>query len=244
MQVENEGNNESDDTGADINDLEGFTPDQKRAIIKWQNSGTTARFAKVNKQVMKQVQGEMQTLRSEILDSIKEMIGGGQRTEEGETKPSGAADPAVEKRFAQMEREVQKARKMAEDERHLREEQQAKARSQEERSALENALRTQGVKQELLKPAVALLYTEDKRVARDDSGQIVFKIPRDGFVDDLDLETGVGEWLRTAEGKNFAAPKPVAGSGATAGKPASRAQKTASRDELKSALLHHMLKPE
>jgi hypothetical protein len=241
MSNEND-SNENDETGADINDLEGFTPDQKRAIIKWQNSGTTARFAKVNKQVMKQVQGEMQTLRSEILESIKEMVGGQRTEQEGEAKPSGATDPAVEKRFAQMEREVQKARKMAEDERHLREEQLAKARAQEERSVLENALRAHGAKPEFVKPAVALLYTEEKRVARDDNGAIVFKIARDGFTDELDIELGVAEWLKTAEGKVYAAPRSVAGSGATAGKPASRAQKTASRDELQSALMHHLLK--
>ncbi len=217
--------------------LEGFTPEQKKAIIKWQNSGTTARFAKVNKQVMKQVQSEMQALRSELMDSLRDLLGGKQDSGDNQ---SGQAqqqqkDPDVEKRFAAMEREVQKARKVADEEKKLREEQQAKTRVQEERAALENALRLQGVKPELLKSAVALLYTEDKRVQRDENGQIVFHVTRDGFADDLELEQGIGEWLRTPEGKNFAALKPVAGSGATPGKPMP-GKKKETRAELTTAL--------
>jgi hypothetical protein len=72
-----------------------------------------------------------------------------------------------------------------------------------------------------VRAAVALLHTEDQRIGRSSSGEIIFKVRKGSgaaaYEDELPLEDGVKEWLGTDDGKLYVAPKGVRGTGAAPG---------------------------
>lgn len=140
------------------------------------------------------------------------------RTEEAEGGASGKggeAESETKKQLAAMQKRLEAAEKKTEEERTAREtERQARMRD-EERTTLASALRKAGVSEEArVKGAMALLYTEEKRVARTEDGRIVY---RKGD-DELDLDKGIADFLKSDEGKLYLPPRQVAGSGGIAGK--------------------------
>jgi len=82
----------------------------------------------------------------------------------------------------------------------------------EERKQLEAALRKAGVDEVKLRSCVATLIHEDKVMQRDSNGDVVYRINRGEFFDDLGVAEGVADFLGTDEGKSFL---PAAGTGGT-----------------------------
>lgn len=127
----------------------------------------------------------------------------------------GKTDPAV----AKYDAELKAMKAQLEAERAERERERASRMQQEERAALQAALTTRGVTGPHLKGALALLYAEEKRVTRDDNGNIAFKVQRNGFDETMPLEAALDEWLRSDDGKAHLPPRAASGSGVTPGRP-------------------------
>jgi len=122
-------------------------------------------------------------------------------------------------RLADYDRRVKQLQEqLAQQQESAKSEKQNALRS-EERSRLEHELRSNGIPDERLRGAVALLYTEDSRVSRDSDGNILFTVQRDGYTDDLPLSKGVSEWVNGPEGKIYLPPKDVGGSGTKTNRP-------------------------
>lgn len=101
-------------------------------------------------------------------------------------------------------------------ERTLREEGEKKQKTTEEKHALTAALNTAGITGAKQRAAIALLYTEDKRVVRNDDGEIGFTVQKAGYTEHVTLEEGINQWLKTEEGKEFLPARGAGGSGAGA----------------------------
>lgn len=82
----------------------------------------------------------------------------------------------------------------------------------EERKELEAALRKAGIEEVKLRSCVATLIHEDKVMQRDANGDVVYRVQRDDFFDDMGVHEGVKEFLGTDEGKAFL---PASGAGGT-----------------------------
>jgi hypothetical protein len=137
--------------------------------------------------------------------------------DEGAADGKGKAlDPEVVKAMSKLEERLtaseKKARASEEENLALKESQ---AREQE-KSALTNALQGK-VRERMLPGAVALLYTDQKKVRRDKDGGIVFEVKRKDYTDELTVEEGVLEWLATPEGKEYLPPVGAGGTGDKSG---------------------------
>jgi hypothetical protein len=214
-----------------------FTEAQRDEMIKFANAANSAHHARISK-VMDQRFDELKT---EMSGSFQEMLkdfkpsdppsGGTNGSKEG----NGESTEIVEKLRAEYEARMSEMEKKWEAERKRGEEERLKALRAEERGELESALRSAGVADERLRGAVALLYTEDKRVGRDKDGKIVFRVPKEGYTDELSLSDGITEWIKTNEGKHYMPARPVGGSGAMGGRGA-KGQIKESRAELMAKL--------
>lgn len=99
-----------------------------------------------------------------------------------------------------------------------RAEEQARHARLEERSTLVEALRKQGVDDTRIKPAVAVLISEEQRITRDEEGRIVMKVHNPKYGEELlPIEKGVSAWLSGDDGKLFLPPRGANGSGKTHG---------------------------
>lgn len=144
---------------------------------------------------------------------------------------------AAEMAQAKYEAELKKLKEQVENERQAREAEKQARMSQEERTALSQALTAAGVDGARLKAAMALLYTEEKRIARNDKGEVGFKIQvAGGYEDVVSIEQGLTEWLKTDDGKAFLPPRAAGGSGTVAGRPGQPGAKGMSRDEMLARL--------
>jgi len=123
----------------------------------------------------------------------------GRKTDDPEWKAMLARQKELEDKLHQQvaERENEKAQRMR----------------AEERSLLESQLRTNGVPDNRLRAAVALINAELKAVGRNAEGGIVYKAQRDGYVDELSVQDGIKEFLSTDEGKTFLPPPGAHGTG-------------------------------
>jgi hypothetical protein len=99
---------------------------------------------------------------------------------------------------------------------------EAKQRASEERQALSASLTAMGIDGPKQRAAIALIYGEDKRVVRTDTGEIAFKVRRgsgaSAFDDYVSLEDGLKEWAATEEGKSLLPPRGAAGGGTVPGR--------------------------
>jgi hypothetical protein len=144
--------------------------------------------------------------RMEALTTIG--AGGDDKKDKGKGDEAAEIQKKADARIAELER------KYADSESKRESETKARARD-EERAALSQALRTAGIGDNRLRAAVALLYNEDARVGRNDGGEIIFKIPKAGYTDEVTLEDGITGWLTTEEGKTFLPARGAGGSGGT-----------------------------
>jgi hypothetical protein len=220
-----------------------FTEAQKAEMIRIQNAANSAhhtRMQKVIDQKMSEMQASITASFTEALSAHQSKVSGGNGTSpkpKDETEAMAQMRAESEARMAEMEKKFENERKARMDEAH-------KAQVAEERSKLGAALRSAGVADERLRGAVALLYTEDKRIMRNAEGQVVFKMQRDGYVDELTVDAGIAEWLTTPEGKHFAPARDVHGSGAQGGKSGQQGNQKRTKREMKRDLVKAILTAE
>jgi hypothetical protein len=221
---------------------------QRQEMIRIQNAANSAHHTRIQK-VMDQKLNEMkESITSSFTDALsahaeKFNSAGNTGGAPGKNKASGSEDSVVATLRQEHEARMAEMEKKFEAEKSARVQEAQRAQVAEERSKLGAALRAAGVPDERLRGAVALLYTEDKRVARNSAGGVVFKMPRDGYTDELELDAGIDEWLKSGEGKHFAPARDVRGSGATGGKPGQTNGKM-SRQDMKRELVRSVLMAE
>jgi hypothetical protein len=147
-------------------------------------------------------------------------------------------EPEWKQKLSEMEKRVQAAEKRAAEEATARDGERKARMRDEERSTLADALREAGVSEPArLKGAMALLFTEEGRVKRDESGNIKFRVQKEGYEDLEDVKKAVKDWTASDEGKAYLPPRAASGSGAAApkGKPANPNGKK-SREEMNADL--------
>jgi hypothetical protein len=82
-----------------------------------------------------------------------------------------------------------------------------------ERTLLRDALRSNGVPDQVSDALAVMLHVEQKRVKTMDDGTVVFTVARDYGPEDWPVEKGVPEYLKTEQGKAFLPPAQGSGSG-------------------------------
>jgi hypothetical protein len=125
-------------------------------------------------------------------------------------KPGGGKDPEVAKQLALMQKRLDKAEKAAKEADDKRLAEETKRLTNEERGALSKLLGEKKVSPEMLDVAVALLHTEQKRVARGEDGKLSWRGDDD---DHVGLSEGVDSFLKTPVGQRFLAPTGSQGGG-------------------------------
>lgn len=221
---------------------EGLTEGQRSELVKLQNAAQSAHWTRMTK-VFDQKMSDMQNAMTETFQERLAELGGTIQkgaADKAKAKAGGEGDPLAEIK-AQYDARLQEMENKYAEERKAREGERATNRRQEERTRLAAALAEAGVPQERVRSAVALLYTEDKRIGRDDDDNIVFKMQRDGYTDNLEVGGGIEEWLKSSEGKHYAPVRDVRGSGAIGGRPGLPGNKKPSKQELKRELMRNIL---
>lgn len=155
-------------------------------------------------------------------------------------QPQGKSEPDSDPMKAVKDAEARFKQKLEQIEAERAQERQ-RVQQAEERTELQKALAAAGVTEPArVKAAMAVLYTEEKRITRGSDGKILFKhVDKFGEPNEFDLEEGVKAWANSDEGKFYVPPKPVAGSGASpqtkGARPGSRPAKQ-TQDEAMAAL--------
>lgn len=152
--------------------------------------------------------------RRDLQESLAGIVQQGAKpAEEGVKVPEGASE--LEKQLVEMKNRFESSERMRKEEEQRRLQQEHERMESEEVLALEKSLRSGGIQDEdYLESARALLYREQKKIVRDESGRIKFKVSRDGYDDLLELDAGVKEWLGGERGRKFLPPTGATGSSA------------------------------
>ncbi len=222
-----------------------FSESQKQEMIRMQNAANSAhhtRNQKVMDQKLAELQENMTASFTEMLSKFKPSDVGGQGG--GGTNGhngAGGDDDATAKVRAEYDARMSEMEKKFAAEKTARQEERDRNQRNEERGKLGSALRTAGVEEAKVRGAVALLYTEDQRVGRNKEGGIVFKVQRDGYMDELEMDAGVEEWMKSTEGKHFAPARDVRGSGASGGRAPAGGKGKQTRLEIKHELVRAVL---
>ena len=85
----------------------------------------------------------------------------------------------------------------------------AKRKDFELRNSVKENLLKSGVAPHMVKAAMAMLVDSDKIIGYNDEDQIIYKTA----TGDVELTSGLKDWVKTEEGKAFVAPKGAIGSG-------------------------------
>lgn len=130
---------------------------------------------------------------------------------EGPAKP-GKGDEGGDKQTRKETAELRRKMETMEAERQA---EKAAARTSEERTALQSALTAAGITDtRAQRAAIALLYTEEKRVARDADGNIVFRgADKYGEDEEKSIAEGIKDWAASDDAKPFMPAKEVRGTG-------------------------------
>lgn len=151
--------------------------------------------------VIAQLRGEVESLKK-----------GGAPREPAETGKQANEQANVEALRKEFDARLRERDAKLEEERKAREAEHKARLEQEEKQATLAALADAEVSTEL-REAARLMLREGKRIARDEGGELVFLIPKDGYTDKVPLAQGIKAWADSTEGKVFQAPRGVAGSG-------------------------------
>ena len=157
------------------------------------------------------------------------------------TKAPEAAS-AEAKKIAEYEAKLKEMNERMEADSRERANEKQKRLSLEEKSRLADELRLAGVPDSRVRAAVALVYTEDKRVGRNANGDVVYFVPKDGYTDEVSLSDGVKEWMKSDEGKVFLPPRDASGSGSKGGTMVNSSGNSKLSDADKMNLLGTLLK--
>ena len=202
--------------GGDGGDKPAFSDDQKAELSTMINAANSTHSTRMSKAFDQKLEDLGQGINSKF-DALMAKVGGdnggdgkGKAPPKDESEAMATMRRENEARHAESERRFQK-----QEEQRLAVE--SKSRTTEERSALKAALSANEVPSGLLAGAEAVLYASEgsRRIGRTkDTNKIHFTFQRDGYVDKIeDMNVAVKEWLATDEGKFYAKPRNVQGSG-------------------------------
>lgn len=128
-------------------------------------------------------------------------------------KPDGGAKSEAENELARLRNELKNTNEKFERAEKARAEEARLRRQDAETRALSEALVKGGIQPALL--AGARHVFSEKLVREGDVAK--YRAQRAGYHDDLDIEAGVAEWLKSDEGKAYLPPRPAGGSGGPGG---------------------------
>jgi hypothetical protein len=135
-----------------------------------------------------------------------------------------AAEPAKEgqtetdRKLAETLRRLEAAEARAKESETKRVEQESARLREEEHSALERSLRAGGVTNEISVKAARALLREENAYFRDSENKLKFRLKKNGYEDEKELDEGVKEWLGSDAGKNFLPPTGATGAETRPGK--------------------------
>ncbi len=142
----------------------------------------------------------------------------------------GELPPEIADELARARGQVEELKTQVAKEKQAREEQAQEAEKQrqaglakEARDALGAALRAKGVPDVQARAAVAMLTAESDVLGRSEDGAVIFKVQKGTgqakYVDEVPVDKGVEEWLKTDEGKSFLPARQAGGAGGLVARP-------------------------
>lgn len=189
----------------------------------------------------KDVEGMLGKSLNPVLEKLGEIGKPSESTTPASSGEKTAAEKAWEVAQAKYDARIKELEAKATKAESDKAETEARQRSGEERQALMAGLAALGVDGPRQKMALSYLYGEEKRVTRDDAGNIVFRVSRGSgntrFDDLVSIDEGLKEWASTEEGKSVLPPRGAQGSGTTPAKPL-RADGKMTKAEAAVALAH------
>lgn len=129
-------------------------------------------------------------------------------------KPTGQTAPEETPAYKALQKQIDKLTQERDAEKTARAKEAEERKVTEEKGILTETLTKLGCAPKRVKAAVALLYTEEKRLARGEDGKLTF---RDDEGTELPLEAGLKEWTAGDVGQEFLPARDVKGSGGTGG---------------------------
>jgi hypothetical protein len=231
------GNQGGNGTGTGDGNDGTLSDDQRREVEELVNGAVNgaitsqlARFRKSFTEEITKTLGETLNPISEQLKQFAERASAPPPSGEGGKAKKGELPPEVQEELARAKGQVAELQAMVEKEKRAREEQAAEAERQrqaalakEARDALGAALRAKGVPEVQARAAVAMLTTEADVLGRNEEGVVIFKVPKGTgqarYIDEVPVEKGVEEWLKTDEGKAFLPARNAGGAGGLAARP-------------------------
>lgn len=221
----------------------GLTDEQKAEVEALVNGAVNgaitnhlSRFKKDMTESVTKTLGEALTPIGAQLKEVSEKLAGSAPQGGGEAPKGGGKKGEMPPEFSE---ELNKARGQVEElkaqvakEKAARDEERAQAERareeglrREERDQLGQVLRARGVSEVQARAAVALLHGEEKVVGRSEDGSIVYKVSKGTgaakYVDEIALDKGVEEWLKSEDGKSFLPARQVGGAGGLGARPGS-----------------------
>lgn len=197
-----------------------LSDDARGEVAKLVNEAVSGAVTRHMANFKKQFSEDMGKTFAETLGPISQQL---QALSESNQAPKGgrnvapSEDRETKEAMTRYEGRIKELEQANAKEREAREQEKATRLREEERGSLATALRAAGLPDTTVKAAVALLHTEDKKVARTEDGRIVFRMEKgqgvSRYTDELDLDAGVGEWLKSDEGKSFMPARPAQGAG-------------------------------
>lgn len=199
--------NPPDDDDDDGDGDDALTEGQTKHVLKLVNSALSGQL---NRKLGPAVKAEL----APVLEQLQKLAPGGKKDDDqdddedddddappaGKNKGKGKPDPALTKMTKQMN-DLQRQLKERDDK--LVKEADARKTSKIE-STLTQALTELGVDKNRIRGALAI----HKGTAHvdDESGNVLFKMKRDGYDEDLEPAAALKEWASTDEGKSYIAP--------------------------------------
>jgi hypothetical protein len=261
-QPNNQGGNGTG-TGDGNGDGEGVLGEEARKEVEQLvnsavNGAVTNQLARFKKSFTEEITKTLGETLSPISEQLKQFstqvqrpAGGGEGGGSGGGK-KGEVSAEIQEQLARFEGRTKELegmlaqeRKAREEERAARERDRAESMSKEERAQLAGVLRARGIPEPQVKAAVALLHGEEKLIGRTDDGQIVFKVAKGTgqarYIDEVELEKGVEEWLKTDDGKAFVPARQAGGAGGMGARPMGQAQGKDQKGQAANALAAMLL---
>jgi hypothetical protein len=179
----------------------------------------TTRFRTFEQKLDKALADGVGTIAARIRDELSALMPKGEATVEGgegAPKPEGPAggaapQPAPSPELRKLQEQITLLTRQADEARAERDAERARGRDSLLRQCVTDALSGVGIEGVRARHALGLLVDAEKRVRwSDDGDSILF---RTDAHDDLDLPSGVREWLKTEDAKLYLPPRGAAGSG-------------------------------
>lgn len=201
-------------TGGTGGSTGGLSDDAMKMVDERVNKAVSTHLSRFRTSFEKDLNKSFTTLLTPLSEKLEAAL----KPKEPVEDPTKPKKDEVDARFTELKQQSEARIKALEEENRKSQaeaaQSEAKRRQDEEKAALASVLADQGITGARQRAAMSLLYTEDKRVVREDDGAILFVVPRSGYTDKVKLDEGVKEWLNTDDGKAFMPPRVAGGSGA------------------------------